>query len=151
MQYLKPSTDYTFIIDILENSLVDADGNASTNPLYFFNTSGYLYPNTQQPFIGGSFKGDVIRSNESTIEGSVGRYLCGIRTVDTFLDTMSADMVLYTIARNGTLKAKIMVLEGDYTESGIETNWFPQGIGCVKSPKIVSIGNTQGFGKGGRL
>lgn len=137
MKYLKPSTDYTFVIDILENSLVDADGNASTNLLYFFNTTAYLYPDTQQPFSGG-FKGDVTNSNTPTIEGSVGRYLCGIRTVDTFLDTMSADMVLYTVAYNGTLKAKIMVLEGDYTESGIETNWFPQGIGCVKSPRVIS-------------
>ena len=152
MEYLKPSTDYTFVIDILENSLVDADGNASTNPLCFFNTSAYLYPDTQQPFNHSyGFKGDVISSSSLTIEGSVGRYLCGIRTVDTFLDTMSANMILYTVAYNGTLKTKIMVLEGDYTESGIETNWFPQGIGCVKSPKIVSIGNTQGFGKGGRL
>ena len=42
----------------------------------------------------------------------------------------------------------VTVVEGDYYGQGIEPF---TGIGCVKSPKIVSIGNTQGFGKGGRL
>ena len=45
----------------------------------------------------------------------------------------------------------IEVLQGDYfdIDTGIDEHF--EGIGCVKSPKIVSIGNTQGFGKGGRL
>ena len=42
----------------------------------------------------------------------------------------------------------LMLLEGDYSDGNVE---HFTGIGCVKSPKIVSIGNAQGFGKGGRL
>lgn len=47
---------------------------------------------------------------------------------------------------------RVMILEGDYYDEVLNgsINSF-YGIGCVKSPKIISIGNTQGFGKGGRL
>lgn len=53
---------------------------------------------------------------------------------------------------DGTING-IMVLEGDKTQEFLNGDFkiFSEGIGCVKSPKIVSIGNTQGFGKGGRL
>lgn len=49
---------------------------------------------------------------------------------------------------NCVIEYIITVVEGDYYGQGIEPF---SGIGCVKSPKIVSIGNAQGFGKGGRL
>ena len=54
--------------------------------------------------------------------------------------------------KNGELEYSWVVLEGDHHDEFVngEINYFI-GIGCVKSPKIVSIGNTQGFGKGGRL
>jgi hypothetical protein len=46
----------------------------------------------------------------------------------------------------------VMVLEGDRADDFLNGLIQPfEGIGCVKSPKIVSIGNIQGFGKGGRL
>lgn len=51
----------------------------------------------------------------------------------------------------GSLKYRVMIFEGDHYDDVISgVNYFT-GIGCVKSPKIVSIGNAQGFGKGGRL
>lgn len=54
--------------------------------------------------------------------------------------------------QNGSLKYGIMVFEGDYYDYFVNNNIpYFEGIGCVKSPKIVSIGNAQGFGKGGRL
>lgn len=47
----------------------------------------------------------------------------------------------------------VMVLEGDKADDILNGLIQPSfhGVGCVKSPKIVSIGNEQGFGKGGRL
>ena len=49
---------------------------------------------------------------------------------------------------NCVIEYIVTVVEGDYYGQGIEPF---SGIGCVKSPKIISIGNAQGFGKGGRL
>lgn len=46
----------------------------------------------------------------------------------------------------------VMVLDGDRADDILNGLIQPfHGIGCAKSPKIVSIGNAQGFGKGGRL
>lgn len=62
----------------------------------------------------------------------------------------------YTVGattQEGRIVVGAMIVKGDYFDefcAGESVNVW-QGIGCVKSPKIVSIGNTQGFGKGGRL
>ena len=156
MEKLKPATYYTYLIEILENSLVDSSGNKPA--IMFNNLSAYLYPSTQCPYNVETAKGDCIVGSggveRCTIknEASPGKYVWAIKTVDTFVDTMvSADNIFQSVALNGTVKVRMMIIEGDYVDNPIETNWFPQGIGCVKSPKIVSIGNTQGFGKGGRL
>ena len=155
MGKLKPATYYTYFVEILENSLVDSSGNKPN--IMFNNLGAYLYPSTQCPYNSETTKGDYIKGSgieRYTIknEASPGKYVWAIKTVDTFVDTMvDADKIFQTAALNGTIKVRMMIVEGDYVDNPIETNWFPQGIGCVKSPKIVSIGNAQGFGKGGRL
>ena len=147
---LKPSTYYTFIVEILENSLVDSSGNPVD--VRFFDCSAYLHPSTQQPFdtsitpVGDSVKKYVIKDNAIP-----GIYAFKMKTVSEITSIMSADNVLYVQAYNGTLKARVMVIEGDYLDDKMNIHWFPKGIGCVKSPFITSIGNEQGFGKGGRL
>lgn len=49
------------------------------------------------------------------------------------------------------LEYAVMVVKGDYYDDDITIGHFFEGVGCVKSPTITSIGNEQGFGKGGRL
>ena len=54
--------------------------------------------------------------------------------------------------RGDSVEIFVMVLEGDKADDILNDLIQPfHGVGCVKSPKIVSIGNEQGFGKGGRL
>lgn len=155
MEKLKPATYYTYFVEILENSLVDSSGNKPN--VTFYNISAYMSPSTQSPYNVETVKGDCVgtRGDERCIiknEASPGKYVWTVKTVDTFVDTMvDAGNIFQTAALNGTIKVRMMIIEGDYVDNPIETNWFPQGIGCVKSPKIISIGNTQGFGKGGRL
>lgn len=155
MKKLKPATYYTYFVEILENSLVT--GSDSKPNIMFYNASSYMYPSTQCPYNVETAKGDCIGKSGTerlTIknEASPGKYVWAIKTVDTFVDTMvDADKIFQTVTLNGTIKVRMMIIEGDYVDNPIEINWFPQGIGCVKSPKIVSIGNAQGFGKGGRL
>ena len=143
MKKLKPATYYTYFVEILENSLVDSSGNKPK--IMFYNISAYLYPSTQCPYNAETAKGDCI-GKSGTIErctikneASPGKYVWAIKTVDTFVDTMvSADNIFQSVALNGTVKVRMMIVEGDYVDNPIETNWFPQGIGCVKSPTIIS-------------
>ena len=142
MKKLKPATYYTYFVEILENSLVDSSGNKPN--IMFYNVGGYLYPSTQCPYNVETAKGDCIgKSGTERLaiknEASPGKYVWAIKTVDTFVDTMvDADKIFQTAALNGTIKVRMMIVEGDYVDNPIETNWFPQGIGCVKSPRVIS-------------
>ena len=75
----------------------------------------------------------------------------GGQLISTFTTGTGELPFTFRIYANGVVDY-LMIIEGDYTEEANNNLIHPfMGIGCVKSPFITSIGNEQGFGKGGRL
>ena len=91
----------------------------------------------------------------SSYNNGTSRKWVGVITTSSTNQVSFPGLNLYTATQDGEIIMGIMMIPGDYfdeftKEEPVKT-WTYGGIGCVKSPKIVSIGNAQGFGKGGRL
>ena len=133
---LKVGATYTCVVHVVENSI-------STKGITVEASYGTLVHGSASNSLGSGEIGTVVftyTTATATLKDYNGYYdgFCKVEGVGGW--------------QNGSLKYGIMVFEGDYYDYFINSNIpYFEGIGCVKSPKIVSIGNEQGFGKGGRL
>lgn len=109
----KPNTEYTVVIDILENRLIKKDNVA--NNLCFFMCG---YENTESVF-GNNGLQKVLSDKTSE------RIVKKIRTIEDFSvlsNNFGARFFLNNVFTGGTLKLRIKVLEGDWTENLIPEN-----------------------------
>ena len=134
---LKVGATYTCVIHVVENSI--RTGSLSIGASY-----GTLVHGSASNSLGSGETGVIVftyKTATATLKNYNGYY-------DGFCK-LSFDGGNW---QNGSLKYGIMVFEGDYYDYFINSNIpYFEGIGCVKSPKIVSCGNIYGMGKGGRL
>lgn len=133
---LKVGATYTCVIHVVENTI-------STEGVKIGASYGTLVHGSDSNSLGSGQTGIIVftyTTAAATLKDYNG-YYDGFCKVDHVGDW-----------QNGSLKYGIMVFEGDYYDYFINSNIpYFEGIGCVKSPTITSIGNEQGFGKGGRL
>lgn len=127
---------YTLVIDFtstLPNKTVDTCWESSSNA-----------GNSLQKYKDFTYNGGQSRKFVVTFITS--------ETQNYYMELNLGDLDL-TTNTSGEVLVSYMVVEGNYFDEFCKEektkSWI--GIGCVKSPKIVSIGNTQEFGKGGRL
>lgn len=132
--FLKEHQQYTVVVDVLKN-------NSQTNP-FSITMCHYLQ----------TVKGDTAYDLTG---GIIGRFVSVVKAEDYTYNNPSSYWGNISGSHGviGTeIEWRVMILEGDYYDEVLNGNInLFYGIGCVKSPKIISIGNEQGFGKGGRL
>lgn len=99
----------------------------------------------------GNFWADIGNSNHIVKSTETEDFKVYLLKIAEF--PLSGGTLTFNGATNGdNFEFIVTILEGDHYDDMVNGLIQPfSGIGCVKSPKIVSIGNTQGFGKGGRL
>ena len=132
--FLKEGKQYTVVVDVFKN-------NSQANP--FSVTMCHF-----QQVVKGANSYDLTG-------GITGRFVSVVNAHGHTYDIPNQNWGYITGDHRGAgteIEWRITILEGDYYDEVLNGNINSfYGIGCVKSPKIVSIGNTQGFGKGGRL
>lgn len=140
---VKVGTTYTCVVYIEENSALTNGINILFND---YGTTIKGNPTLVVPYLETGKYVSTFVATETTARKS----LDGGKGYDNFVRlTKPADG---NWVEKGTLKYGVVILEGDFYDyfANNDIHYF-KGIGCVKSPTITSIGNEQGFGKGGRL
>ena len=120
---LKPSTQYTFVVNILQNTIDYTNTDA-----YFtvYNISSYADQN-KAPFLG-----------EATITENKGGVKKFVLTTKDDLSQAVTVTGMSIRAFNATVQYQLMIFEGDLTnEDFLEYKWFPTGFGSVSSPTVT--------------
>lgn len=131
---VKTNTDYLFIVDILENTLVYKDGTKDTDSVLFLTSaiSGHA---------DGNFFQHGALMTVSDLKSSTKRFIKKMTSnpTSTGTETLLTRGFLSPNAVSGTLKIKLMIIE--YQE-GME-NWdldYFEGLCDVKSPILSNVG-----------
>lgn len=132
---IKPNTEYTFIINILENNPT-FEGNKVTSDVARFQIWGLKTHQSESNYLRGGITGRVAfkynfnRVTEGTIENVFGIAVSGTsangtKTIDGGKLRISKD---------------IIILEGDYTENYQDIPYF-EGMQSVKMPVLTTYGD----------
>ena len=120
---LKVGVTYTCVVRVVENTI-------STEGVKIHSSYGTLVHGSNSNLLGSGETGVVVftyTTSTATLKNYNGYYdgFCRVNHVGDW--------------QNGSLKYCIMVFEGDYYDYFINSNIpYFEGIGCVKSPKIIS-------------
>lgn len=115
---LKPSTQYTLVIDVAENTLV-GDGNA----FQFFATGGHT-----------TFFSTRVNANPQ-----VGITKLVATTKDTFDGlTISFAGLIYSRITSGSVKFRLALIEGDWTDKDV--SWVPFGLNTPQTTELHMVG-----------
>lgn len=115
---LKPSTQYTLVIDVAENTLV-GDGNA----FQFFATGGHT-----------TFFSTGVNANPQ-----VGITKLVATTKDTFDGlTISFAGLIYSRITSGSIKFRLALIEGDWTDKDV--SWTPFGLNAPQTTEVKMVG-----------